>query len=113
MTTPEFQIVNEGAAVGYINFMTDFIVDNTGGDDEAARFTPDYSEEVALADDAPALVEHLNLLMTGARMSTAEKDAVINVIEKLTLDEPEQDKLERVHVAILMIASLPSYAVIN
>ncbi len=113
MTTPEFQIVNEGASVGYINFMTDFVVDNTGGDEEAPRFTPDYSEEIALADDAAALVDHLDLLMTGARMSTAEKDVVVNVVETLTLDEPEQDKRERVHVAILMIASLPSYAVIN
>ena len=113
MTTPEFQIVNEGAAVGYINFMTDFIYDRTGGDDSPARFTPDYSDEIALADDASALVDHLDLLMTGKRMSPEEKSAVINVVETLTLDEPEEDRRQRVQVAILMISSLPSYAVID
>lgn len=113
MTTPEFQIVNEGAAVGYINFMTDFIYDRTGGDEEPARFTPDYSAEISMADDAASLVDHLDLIMTGARMSDAEKTAVINVVETLTIEDVEQDSRERVHVAILMISSLPSYAVLD
>jgi len=113
MTTPEFQIVNEGAAVGYINFMTDFIYDRTGGDEDPIRFTPDYSDEIAMADDAAALVDHLDMILTGARMSEAEKTAVINVVETLTIEDTEEDPRQRVNVAILMISSLPSYAIIE
>jgi len=113
LTTPEFQIVNEGAALGYINFMTDFIYDRTGNEEETARFTPDYSDEINLADDPAALIDHLDLVMTGSRMSDQEKSAVIRVVETLTLEDLEEDPRQRVNIAVLLVASLPSYAIID
>lgn len=112
MTTPEFQIVNEGAVLGYINFMTDFIVDFTGGDDEVERFTPDYSPQLALAEDVPALVEHLNIIMTAGQMTEAEIAIVEETIAEINPDE-DKDRLARVKIGVLMVASLPSYAIIE
>ena len=112
MTTPEFQIVNEGAALGYINFMTDFIVDFTGGDDDAPRFTPDYGPQLAVADDATALVEHLNIIMTASQMTSEEITVVEETVSEINVDD-DRDRLNRVRVAILMISSLPTYAIME
>ncbi len=112
MTTPEFQIVNEGAALGYINFMTDFIVDFTGGDEDPERFTPDYRPQLDLAEDPAALVEHLNIIMTAGQMTPEEITVVQDTISEIEI-ETDQDRLNRVRVSILMVASLPSYAVIE
>jgi len=113
LTTPEFQIVNASSALGYINFMTDFVLDRTGGSNSEPRFTPDYSTEIALADDPEALVAHLNLLLTGSRMTDEEIMAVEEAVSALIISDPDRDLRQRAIVAILMIVTGPSYAVIR
>lgn len=118
LTAPELQIINEGSIIGYNNFMTEFIfgrarLRNGGG----PSFVPDYSDELALADDPVGLIDHLDMLLTGARMSDEEKDAVETVLTALSLSEDEEDRAEdlmaRVETAILMITNLPSYAIVQ
>lgn len=112
MTTPEFQIVNEGAVLGYINYMTDFAADLTGGDDSRARFTPNYDPQITLADNPEALVDHLDIIMTGGQMSFREKSSIINTISEIQIED-DIDRVNRVRVAVLMATSVPSYAVIE
>jgi len=111
MTTPEFQIINEGSALGYINFMTEFIFDRTGGDQDDARFTPDYSAQLALADDPAGLVDNLNILMTGGQMTDQEVTALEEIVGAIVTEDADQQARDRVRVAILMIASSASYAI--
>lgn len=113
LTTPEFQIVNEGGSLGYINFMTDFILDRTGGGDGPEIFEPDYSTEIALAADPVALVAHLNLLLTGNSMTQEEITMVEDAVEALALTDDEEDLEKRVEIAIILIVSGPSYAVVR
>lgn len=113
LTTPEFQIVNTGATIGYINFITDFVFDDTGGSSSPPRFTPDYSDEIAIADDPQALVARLNMLMTGNRMTPDEVAAVEEAVAALEITNEERDPRQRVEVAVLLIASSPSFAVIR
>lgn len=113
LTTPEFQIVSEGATLGYINFMTDFILDRTGGSDDPERFIPNYVTEIILSEDPQALVAHLNLLLTGGEMTTAEIKAVEDAVSALIIEDELEDPLQRVEVAILLIVSGPSFAVVR
>jgi len=113
MTAPEYQIINEGSVLGYINLMTNFVFDRTGGEDDTPRFTPDYSYQIGLADDPAALVDNLNTIMTGGQMSGPETDAVVEVVEALVVEDAEVQRLGRVRIAVLLIASTPSYAVIE
>ena len=57
VTAPEFQITNESSVVGWANYAQTFIVNGIG------ETRPDYSTEVALADEASALVRRVSLLL--------------------------------------------------
>lgn len=110
LTTPELQLSNEGATVGYINFMSGLTGNNSNNDNQ---IIPNYRDEIAIADDTAALVERLNLLLTANRMSDAEIAGVQNVVNSITINpsNEDRDRLARVQVAITAVTSLPSYAV--
>lgn len=50
---PEFQLVNESTVSGYLNFMTGVVANGMNTSDIKAT----YSNELALANDAAALVQ--------------------------------------------------------
>jgi uncharacterized protein (DUF1800 family) len=117
MTAPEFQITNESSSIGYLNFMTDFAFDRGWQPDgETPTFVPNYSEELAYGDDMQALVEHLDLIMTGARMPLDERDALADVLDtvRIRTSTPEHetdDRFQRVAVAVALVANSPAYSV--
>ena len=115
LTAPEFQLVNTTSTVGYINFMTDYVFDRTPSRDNVESFVPDYSAEIALANDPQALVDHLDLLLSGNRMSDITKSEIVFTLENTPIREgsEEADRLRRVRVAVLMAINSPAYAVIN
>ncbi len=115
LTAPELQVVNESTAIGYPNFITDFILDRTGSSTGPPTFVPDYSGEMAIANDAAMLVDRLDMLLTGGQMTDAERSAIeaavaaIEIIESSAAD----DRRRRVQVAILMVMGSPSYGTIR
>ncbi|MEM9054963.1 MAG: DUF1800 family protein, partial [Pseudomonadota bacterium] len=117
LTAPELQIVNDSSAIGYFNFMTDFAFDRSGQRDSSLEtFKPDYSDELLLVEDLPALVDHLNNLLTGGRMPADERDAIVNVLEPLPINtstpEREQtDKLQIVQTAVALVLNSSTFAV--
>lgn len=117
LTAPEFQIVNEGSLVGYVNFMTDFIANYTDAEDyPGPLFDPDFTQEMALADDPEALADHLDVLLTGGRMQTATKAQIVDVVSTLPLNENPGEtnadhRYRRAGVAILMAITSPAYTV--
>lgn len=116
LTTPEFQIVNEASALGFANFMTDFVFNRSPSRSETVdTFLPDYSDEVAMADDPEMLAAHLDLLLTGGRMSDATRTSIAETVATIPLPETDQDadRLKRVHVAVLMAVNAPAYAILR
>ena len=114
LTAPEFQIVNGSTTVGYTNFMADFVQNATIQVDESRdTYRPDYSVELALADDPVALVNHLDVLLTGARMLDESRDAVASALNDLPMrnNNQSEDRLRRVELAIMMVLISPSYTV--
>lgn len=113
MTAPEFQIVNSGSITGYLNFTTKFIMDQSPTRQTVESFTPDYSDEILLADSAQSLVEHLDLVLTGETLPDGMRQEIIDVVDSLPITEnrSEIDRLNRVHVGIYLIMSSSAYAV--
>ena len=114
LTAPEFQIVSTSSLVGYINFMTDYVFNRTssGG---VESFTPNYGAQLALADNPQALVDNLDLLLTGNRMSAITRSEILNTLNATPIRQgnEDDDRLRRVEVAVLMTLISPAYTAIN
>ncbi len=116
LTAPEFQIVHEGATVGFANYMSLFIRDQSWRvDDNYNSFVPDYTDEIALADKPDELADHLNSLLLAERMSTTTRDRIISVLNEIPIREAEEDaaedRLSRVHVAVTMAVTDPAFTI--
>lgn len=117
LTVPEFQIVNESTSIGYLNFMTDFAFDRgSQRNRDIETFKPDYSEELALLETPAALVDHLDDLLTGGRMSDAEKADIVDIVSTVEIrtNSPENtaaDQEDAVQTAVTLVLNSPSYTV--
>ena len=115
LTAPELQTVNEGSAIGYANFMLQFVFNTSPmRNDTIDSFVPDYTDEVALADKPADLADHLDNLLLGGRMSPQTKDRIVSVLNEIpigeTAAEAEEDKLTRAAVAVYMAVTSPAFA---
>ncbi len=132
MTVPELQIFNSASAAGYVNFLEDFVLDdaddrrleryerlidnrNVDLSAEAAltAWLPDYDDEIALADDHEALLDHLDLILTHNTLSDGTRALVLEQLDA-DRDEGEDTPAEirdRVQMAILLIMTSPDYLV--
>ena len=116
LTAPEFQIVHEGAAVGFANYMAWFVRDHSPTVNENRNtFIPNYSDEVKLADDPNALADHLNELLHSGRMSTTSRDRIIAVLNEIPIrenaEDAAEDRLTRVHAAVTMAVTDPAFTI--
>ena len=69
---PEFQIVDEVSAAGYLNTMQSAIGAGVGS---GRDINTTYATEMALASDANSLADRMNLLVLNGQMSDAAADA--------------------------------------
>ncbi|MEM9570273.1 MAG: DUF1800 family protein [Pseudomonadota bacterium] len=117
ITVPEFQIVNESSSVGYLNFMTDFVFDRAGQRNrDIDTYTPDYSDELAMIDNPAGLVDHLDDLLTGGRMSDIEKADIVDILQTIEIrtnnaENTAADQEDVVQAAVALVVNSPSYAV--
>ena len=132
MTVPEFQIVNATSSTGYINFVTFLAFGGMANIDIDERreellsygvtiddnllssiFVPDYSDELSLANDPTALVEHLDRIMTYNTISEGTKAGIVSALENIELDgaSDEEGASERVAVALMLVMSSPDYLI--
>lgn len=119
LTAPELQLVNSSSVAGYLNFITRFVFDFTevttqgfDPDEIGEIFLPDYTDELALVDDPRALVDHLDLLLTGRRLSRTARQEIQTIIEMLpirTNQNEDRDRLRRVNTAIILVMGAPAY----
>ncbi len=125
---PEFQIVNESSVAQYINSLEIVVLDGLWvfaperrDIDQREHSTmsgygdlvPDYSREMVLAHDAPALVERLNLLLCAGQLSagtTARLVAALNTVP-VSAAASSRDRHVQVARAVLTIMVCPEYLV--
>ena len=97
---PELQITTASSVTGYANFIEDFIT----RDSSEQNFVPDYSDEIALANDPAALVAHLNTLLAYGSLQDETIDRAVSAVQSITggFRSFTRDEV-RVQVAILFI----------
>lgn len=112
LVAPEFQIIHETSVVGYSNFMRNAIRSGVGSN-SPRDIQPDYSKELALAEDPDALIERIDLLLTYGTMSTRTKDLIRDAVEDISINpiSPSSGRLNRVYVATLFAVSSPDFIV--
>ena len=127
LTMPEMQILNATTVPGYINFLSFFInaemvseeytaeyaefveIDQIDLDPgrAAESFAPDYSVEISMAEDADALVAHLDTLLASGRLKESSREHIIRAVNAIDAD----DKRHRVETAVLMVMTSPEFLV--
>ncbi|HRK31673.1 MAG TPA: DUF1800 domain-containing protein, partial [Tepidisphaeraceae bacterium] len=97
LVSPEFQILNEITIVSAANLLEGATRNPVTGND----IRLDFSVEQALAGNASALVDRLNLLLMYGQMSSEMRTRVINHVNSLSAGNP----LERVRAAVHLIVA--------
>lgn len=115
LTAPELQTVNSGATIGYANFMLNYVFNTSSTRNDAIdSFVPDYTDEVALAEQPAELAEHLNALLLNGRMSPQTKDRIVLVLNEIPIRtdpaEAEDDKLTRASLAVYLAVTSSAFA---
>jgi len=117
LNAPELQIINESSAINYINFMNAFIYDfsETRSGDPDAGVNADYSEIIGLADDAQALIDRLDLLLTGNALVPEFKTRMLDLMNKIEISAtaPDEDRITRVLTAVTMVMTSPGFTVLK
>jgi len=125
-TAPEFQLVNESTTASYINYLEDILVNGiwvrapeliTSPSDKTATdgfdIAPDYTAEMNLAGNAPALFARLNLLLCAGQLSDATLKDMINVfvVDKTNSASNDISKRSYVAKAIMFVMCCAEYLV--
>ena len=109
MSAPEFQIMNEAQFVDLQNFWADYVFDQSHVT-TVDGFRPDYADEVALAGDIPALIDHLDTYFVGGDLSAATRQRMTEALEAV---DPARDggDLLRAQLGVFMAVTSPAFAV--
>ncbi len=126
-TAPEFQIVNESTVNTYITHLQNIVqrgfhnnapsvpytVDGSIAPTYVPTVVPDYSIEIAMAHDTPALVARLNLLLCAGQLSPATLTFITNAlaIDRVGVDGNANFKQNHVARAILFVMCSTEYLV--
>jgi hypothetical protein len=110
LVAPELQLVNEIAVVGYSNYMRNRVSGGAGSNND---IQPDYTAEMALADNPPALVDRVSLLLTAGSMSAGTRNLVLTAVNSITMPATNQTtaRRNRAQMAVFFTLSSPDYLV--
>ncbi len=106
LVAPELQIVNEVSVVGYSNFMRS-AVQNGLGSGNPRDIQPDYTAELALADNADLLIDRVSLFLTAGTMSAATRTIVRDAVNSIAMPTTNQAtaRQSRVRLAVFFTPS--------
>ena len=109
VVAPEFQLVSESSVGGYLNYMMGVISNGISSGD----ISPAYTAELALVQDAAALVRRLNLLLCAGQLSTANQALITGALNAtpLTPSSTVTAQRNRVYAAILLVMASAEYLV--
>lgn len=108
LVAPEFQIVNEISAIGYANYLHNVVTSKSN-----PNLEPDYTAEAALANDSTALINRIDLLLSGGQLSQTNKDRIKQAVDSIVLPATNDGdaRFARVGTAILLTMVSPQYLV--
>lgn len=119
LVAPELQVVDEVSVAGYLNTMQTTVDAGIGG--TATGFSgrdvrTTYPSEVALANDVPALIDRVNLLLMAGQMSSGLRTRITTAVTAVgipggtaTQTQINAALLNRTKLAIFMAMASPEY----
>jgi len=116
LVSPEAQISNETTVAGYNNFMRGVISAGAGTSTGGLRdIQPDYTAELALANDPDALLDRVSLLLVAGQMSQTTRTRIRTAITSVNIGttNPTADRRNRVSLAIYLTMASPEYILQN
>lgn len=112
---PEFQIINSLTALAgpnyYFNILTDGFNDGVVPHGQEVRFQ--FLPERALADNVPALMRRLDLVLTGGTLPAEQHQIVREAVEAITKNNSDDYKMDRVYMAVYLISTAPEFGMIR
>jgi uncharacterized protein (DUF1800 family) len=113
LVSPEAQITNETSVAGYLNYMRTVVQQGAGTTTNGARdIQPNYTAEVELAADPTALVDRVNLLLAGGRLSATSKATIVEAVTSIA-PTSDANRRNRVYTAIYLTMAAPDYILQN
>lgn len=106
LVAPEFQIANESSVVGYVNFMQRAV--STGIGDVQA----DYSSLLPLADDAPALLAEINLVLAAGQLGSATLSNLSSAVAGMA-GGSDGNRYRRIYAALTLVLAAPEFIVLK
>ncbi len=119
LVAPEFQIINSLTALSGANYYRYSI---EGGFNlyyvpSGTEVKAQMAAELALADNVPALMRRLDLVLTGGTLPAQQHEIIREAVETLTPatnNYPSNNyRLERVKMAIYLISTAPEFAMLR
>lgn len=109
VVAPEFQLVSESSVGGYLNYLMGVISNGISSGDISAS----YGAELALVQDAAALVRRLNLLLCAGQLSAANQTLIAGALNAtpLTPNSTVTAQRNRVNAAVLLVMASAEYLV--
>lgn len=110
LVAPEMQLVNETSVAGYVNFMERVI---EGAGYWARDVKASYSDQLAIAHDAPALLDQIDLLLTGSQLADDTRSTILAAMESIAVAQSDDDtvKLRRIHAGVFLTMISNDYQV--
>jgi uncharacterized protein (DUF1800 family) len=107
LVAPEFQITGETSVAGYTNFMQAAISSGVGTNREVRAA---YTNELAVADDADALLDRVSRCLMAGTMSTQQRQEIRDAVNAIAATAAN-GRANRVYTAVLLTMASPEYLV--
>ncbi len=107
LVAPEFQITGETSVAGYTNFMQGVISGGVGINREVRAA---YTNELAVADNADALIDRVNRCLMASAMGTQQRQEIRDAVNAIAVTAPN-GRANRVYTAVLLTMASPEYLV--
>jgi len=105
---PEFQIITTVTAITSANALRSQVEGTMNSDpDDRLEVRLDLADELAIASDAVALVDRLDLILMSGNMSGPMRQVLLEALAQLA------DARERVDMALFLVAISPEYTVLK
>ncbi len=104
LVAPEFQVVGEATAAGYVNVMQAIVQFGVG---VGADVKPNYAGELALAGDADELIDRVDRCLLAGQMSATLRTDVRGAVNSIAASAAAN----RVYTAVLLTMASPEYLV--
>ena len=113
LVAPEMQAVNETSVAGYLNTMQSAVQNGYGNSNDVKA---DFTDELAIAHDADALLDRVGLLLTAGQTTASTRQRIKDVINSITISAVNQASADsarrnRVRVAVFLTLASPEFIV--